>query len=97
MTVVRPVSRWSEHFLRGDLPCEKFLHARFTVAEVASQAVTQTVSATALEAHIADALDAEPGVAALVITRRHREKKGRLVSAGIHVHPADRFEITGTV
>ena len=97
MTVVPPVSRWSEHFLRGDLPREKLLHAKFTVAEVASQTVTQTVSATPLGAHIADAFDAEPGAAALVITRRHREKKDRLVSAGIHVHPADRFEITGTL
>jgi GntR family transcriptional regulator len=88
---------WSEHFLRGDLPREKFLHAKFTVAEVASQTVIQTISATVLEAHIADALDAEPGAAALVITRRHRDKKGRLVSAGIHVHPADRFEITGVL
>jgi len=88
---------WSEHFLRADLPRDKFLHAKFTVEEVAAQNVTQTISAALLETHVAEALDAESGAPALVITRRHRDSKGRLVSAGIHVHPADRFEITGTL
>jgi GntR family transcriptional regulator len=88
---------WSEHFLRADVPREKFMQAKFTVEEVASQIVTQTISASLLELHIADALDAEPGSPALVITRRHRDKKGRLISAGIHVHPADRLEITATL
>jgi GntR family transcriptional regulator len=88
---------WSEHFLRADLPREKFLYAKFTVEEVAAQNVTQTISASLLEMHVADALDAESGSPALVITRRHRDRKGRLISAGIHIHPADRFEITGTL
>jgi GntR family transcriptional regulator len=87
---------WSEHFLRADLPRGKFLHANFTVEEVAAQNTTQTISASLLEPHVADSLDAETGAPALVITRRHRDAKGRLVSAGIHVHPADRFEITAT-
>jgi GntR family transcriptional regulator len=88
---------WSEHFLRADLPRDKFLQAKFTVAEVAAQHITQTISASLLEAHVADSLQAEIGAPALVITRRHRDAKGRLISAGIHVHPADRFEITGTL
>jgi GntR family transcriptional regulator len=32
--------------------------------------------------------------AALVITRRHRDSRGRLASVGIHTHPADRYAIT---
>jgi DNA-binding GntR family transcriptional regulator len=88
---------WSEHFLRADLPRDKFLQAKFTVEEVAAQDVTQTISASLLEAHVAEALEAASGSPALVITRRHRDRKGRLIFAGIHVHPADRFEITGTL
>jgi DNA-binding GntR family transcriptional regulator len=88
---------WSEHFLRADLPREKLLYAKFTVEEVAAHNVTQTISASLLEVHVADALDAKSGSPALVITRRHRDRKGRLISAGIHIHPADRFEITGTL
>jgi GntR family transcriptional regulator len=88
---------WSEHFLRAGLPRDKFLHANFTLEEVAAQDIVQTISAALLEAHVADALGAERGSPALVITRRHRDGKGRLISAGIHVHPADRFEITNNV
>jgi GntR family transcriptional regulator len=88
---------WSEHFLRADLPRDKFLQAKFTLEEVAAQNTVQTISASLLEAHVADAMDAECGSPALVITRRHRDNNGRLISAGIHVHPADRFEITNNL
>ena len=54
----------------------------------------QTISASLLDAHMASALDAEPGSAALVITRRNRDRTGRLISVGIHSHPADRYAIT---
>jgi len=88
---------WSEHYLRAGLPRDKFLQAKFTLEEIAAQSIVQTISASVLEAHVADAMNAEPGSPALVITRRHRNSKGRLISAGIHVHPADRFEITSNL
>jgi DNA-binding GntR family transcriptional regulator len=88
---------WSEQYLRADLPREKLVRASFSVEDVAAYAVTQTISASLLGPEVAVALAAEPGAAALVITRRHRHTSGRLVSAGIHTHPADRFEITTTL
>ncbi len=88
---------WSEQYLRADLRREKLVRANFTAEEVAAYAVTQTISASLLEPEVADVLGAEAGAAALVITRRHRDARGRLVSAGVHVHPADRFEISMTL
>ncbi len=88
---------WSEQYLRSDLPREKFMSGRFTTEEVASHAIEQTISAALLSDELALALDAEPGGAALVITRRHRDKRGRLDSVGIHTHPADRYSITTTI
>jgi GntR family transcriptional regulator len=85
---------WSEHYLRGDLPREKLLRGRFTAEQLAGTLVEQTISASLLDDAMAAALDAEPGSAALVITRRNRELSGRLISVGIHSHPADRYAIT---
>jgi GntR family transcriptional regulator len=85
---------WSEHYLRGDLPRETLLRAKFTADDVTAMRVEQTISASLLDLHMASALDAEPGSAALVITRRNRDRSGRLVSVGIHSHPADRYAIT---
>jgi GntR family transcriptional regulator len=88
---------WSEHYLRADLPRRKFLRGDFTVEEVAAQKVAQTISAALLEPHVADALSEESGSPALVISRRHRDTQNRLISVGVYVHPADRFEITETL
>jgi DNA-binding GntR family transcriptional regulator len=85
---------WSEHYLRGDLPREHLIRGKFTADRLASMVVEQTISASLLDARMAAALDAEPGSAALIITRRNREQSGRLVSVGIHSHPADRYAIT---
>jgi GntR family transcriptional regulator len=85
---------WSEHYLRGDLPRENLLRGRFTAEDLAATRVEQTISASLLDARMASALDAEPGSAALVITRRNRDRSGRLASVGIHSHPADRYAIT---
>ncbi len=73
------------------------MRANFTVEEVAAYAVTQTISASVVDPTAADALAVEAGTPTLVITRRHRDVRGRLISVGIHVHPADRFEITTTL
>jgi GntR family transcriptional regulator len=85
---------WSEHYLRGDLPRENLLRAKFTAEDLAATRVEQTISASLLSARMASALDVEPNSAALVITRRNRDRSGRLVSVGIHSHPADRYAIT---
>jgi GntR family transcriptional regulator len=85
---------WSEQYLRGDLPRERLLHGRFTAEHLAGTLVEQTISASLLDAPMAAALGSEPGSAALVITRRNRERSGRLISVGIHSHPADRYAIT---
>jgi GntR family transcriptional regulator len=86
---------WSEHYLRGDLSPDT-LKNPFDIENVKS-GVIQTISAALLDERIATALGAEAGSAALVITRRHRDARGRLVSVGIHTHPADRYEIETTL
>jgi DNA-binding GntR family transcriptional regulator len=88
---------WSEHYLRHDLPRDPLVTGHFTLDQVAAQHVTQTITATLLDDDTARALDATPGVAALTITRTHRDQRNRLVSIGIHTHPADRFQITTTI
>ena len=94
---VQPPLCWSEHYLRADLPRGRFLEGNFTLDEVASHSVQQTISAGVLGAAIAEALAAEEGSAALIVTRRHLSRRGRLDSVGIHTHPTDRYEITTTL
>lgn len=86
-----------EHYLRHDLPRDQLATGHFTLDQVAAHHVTQTITATLLDEDIAAALDATPGAAALVITRTHRDDRARLVSVGVHTHPADRFQITTTI
>jgi GntR family transcriptional regulator len=85
---------WSEHWLRGDQPRDKFLHADLTAADVTMTSIEQTISAAVLDEPRARALGAKAGSAALVVTRRHRERGGSLISVGVHTHPADRYSIT---
>lgn len=61
--------------------------------DVAHQAIEQEIRADLLDEEQAAALHAEPGTAALVVVRRHREPGGRLVAIGIHTHPSERFSI----
>jgi GntR family transcriptional regulator len=88
---------WSEHYFRDDLPRETLLHGKITVEQVANTVVEQSITASLLDARMAAALEAKSGSAALVITRRNREKTGRLISVGIYTHPADRYAITMTL
>ena len=60
----------------------------------AAETVARLVATGLIAERPALAGDAEPGSAALVITRRNRDPSGRLVSVGIHSHPADRYAIT---
>ena len=88
---------WSEHYLRHDLPRGPLVTGHFDQDDVAAHQVEQCISAALLDEAVATALDATPGAAALVITRTHRDHRGRVLSVGIHTHPADRFQITTTV
>jgi GntR family transcriptional regulator len=88
---------WSEHYLRGDASRTEFLRGVYTSEEVARTKIEQTIFADLLDDHIADALHAEPGGAALIIRRRARDHSGRLLSVGIHTHPGDRYKISMTL
>ncbi|KPM52089.1 hypothetical protein ACG83_31645 [Frankia sp. R43] len=85
---------WSEQYLRGDLPHDLILRVSFQAADLADKPVEQIISAALLTDEMGRALGAAPGSAALVITRRHYGSDGRLVSTGIHTHPADRYQIS---
>jgi len=85
---------WSEHYLRGDQPREGLRTRRLDVAALAHLRIEQTISAGLLDEPMAEALGSTPGAAALVITRRHRDEEGRILSVGIHTHPGDRYRIT---
>jgi GntR family transcriptional regulator len=85
---------WSEHYLRADLPREQHVRGEFTAKDLRNTEVEQTIYADLLDSRIADALDAVPGSAALVVSRRHRNKRGQIISVGIHTHPADRYVIS---
>jgi GntR family transcriptional regulator len=69
----------------------------FSVRDMAGQVVEQEIRADLLDSEQAEALDASPGSAALVVVRRHRDADGTLIAVGIHTHPADRFSITMTL
>jgi GntR family transcriptional regulator len=88
---------WSEHYLRADLPREKFSRGPIALEDVVASSIEQTVTAELMEPDLAEALAVEPYSAALVVTRRHRDRKGRVIGAGIHTHPADRYKIVTTV
>lgn len=62
--------------------------------DVAHQTIEQEIRADLLDEEQAAALQADPGSAALVVLRRHRNPDGRLVAIVIHTHPSDRFSIT---
>ncbi len=84
---------WSEHYLRANLPREMLLTGKFDIEDTASVTVEQTVTAAFLDPKIASALEAEPGSPALVIIRRHLDRRRRILSVGYHTHPADRYQI----
>jgi GntR family transcriptional regulator len=85
---------WSEHYLRADVPREQHVRGEFTARDIANMEVEQTIYADLLDSRIAEALDAESGGAALVVARRHRNKRGQIIGVGIHTHPADRYVIS---
>lgn len=93
---VRAPLCWSEQYIRADLERTRFLEGAFGVEDIVGQRIEQEISADIFDEKRAIALSAEPGSAALVVTRRHYEGR-RLVSVGIHMHPADRFTVRTTL
>ena len=71
--------------------------AGFSAESLKEFRVEQRVSAALLDEAMAEALGAEAGGPALVVTRRLSDRKGRLINVGIYTHPADRYEITTVV
>jgi GntR family transcriptional regulator len=85
---------WSEHYIRGDLSRTALLRGVLSPDEIARTRTEQSIYADLLDPDIAAALDAAPGAAALVISRRAWDDDGRLLSVGIHTHRADRYRVT---
>jgi GntR family transcriptional regulator len=89
---------WSQQYLRGSsqpTARDRLRRGDFSREDIAVR-IEQTISAGLLSPELAQALDAEPNSAALVITRRSFDDDG-VLSVGIHTHPADRFHITTLV
>jgi GntR family transcriptional regulator len=85
---------WSEHYQRADAPRSFLLRGNITAEDVAKTRIEQTISGALIEDYMAEGVKAERGGPALVVTRRAKNMSGRLVSVGIHTHPADRYSIT---
>src|ERR1700704_5833098 len=69
---------WSEHYTRGDITTDP-RKAEVSAESLADFRVEQRVSAALLDGDIAEALSAEAGGPALVVTRRLSSRKGRLI------------------
>ena len=83
---------WSEQYLRPDVDREPLITGDFEATEMRGQRIEQEITAEILDERRARALEAEPGSAALVVTRRHYQGR-TLISVGVHIHPADRYSI----
>jgi GntR family transcriptional regulator len=79
---------WSEHYARGDQGRDVLLRRAVDLDQLSRQRTEQSITASIMRPHIAAALGVEPYMPALVITRRHRDKRGKLTAAGVHTHPA---------
>ncbi|BBX63312.1 transcriptional regulator [Mycobacterium saskatchewanense] len=84
---------FSEQYLRAELPRDQLVHGIIDPGNPITSRFEQTITAVVLSREMAQPMAADPGSAALVITRRHRDSSGRLLAVGIHTHPADRFTI----
>jgi GntR family transcriptional regulator len=85
---------WSEHYQIADAPRSLLLRGNITAEDVSRTRIEQTISGGLVEEYMAKGLKAKSGGPALVVSRRAKDKRGRLVSVGIHTHPADRYSIT---
>jgi GntR family transcriptional regulator len=90
---------WSQLYVDGSADAntrELLRRGTFTAADTGAR-IEQVVSAEILSRELAQALSAEAGSAALVISRWAYDSDGRLLSIGVHTHPADRFHITSSL
>jgi GntR family transcriptional regulator len=87
---------WSEHY-HGDLEGqERFRRGNYNLTTVASTTLEQVVSAEPMREDIAAVLGAEPGSAALVVRRTHRDAEGVAIKVSLHTHRGDQHTITTT-
>ncbi len=87
---------WSELYIPADFSesaRRAMVEGAFSASSAGQVRVEQTVSADLLDETLAEKLQAAPHSAALVITRRHHFPDGRFYAAGIHTHPADRYQL----
>jgi GntR family transcriptional regulator len=90
---------WSQLYVHGSVDAdarELLRRGAFTAADTGAR-IEQAISAEILSPEFAEALCAEAGSAALVISRWAYDQDGALLSIGVHTHPADRFRITSTL
>jgi DNA-binding GntR family transcriptional regulator len=83
---------WSEQYVSTTQGLDMVLHGTFTVEDTAKVEIEQVVRAEPLDASLAEELESDCSTA-LVVVRRQRDERGRLVSVGVHTHPADRYEM----
>lgn len=84
---------WSEHYHRTAQGREIFRRGTYEPTRVGAR-LEQTVSAAALDASIAEVLDAPPGSPALIVRRRHFGEDGRVFKVSVHTHRGDRYTVT---
>jgi GntR family transcriptional regulator len=85
---------FSEQYVPNTLKARRAIAvAAISPDQVVEQVIEQEIRADLLDEEQAAALHAEPGTAALVVVRRHRDPSGRLIAIGIHTHPYDRFSL----
>jgi len=87
---------WSDQYLAPGLNREALVKGNFEAEDMRGQQIEQEITAELLDETRATALEAEPGSAALVVTRRHFRGRTAL-SVGVHFHPADRYSIRSFV
>ena len=83
---------WSEQYLRPELDRTPLIRGDFDAEQMRGHRIEQEICADVLSSELAAALGAAAGSPALVVIRRHAQR-GRMISVGIHTHPADRFSI----
>jgi DNA-binding GntR family transcriptional regulator len=91
----QPPICWSEQYLATSIPRDELdalLSGKITPEEAASAELEQVVRAEPLAPELAAKLESDC-TTALVVVRRRRDARGRVLSVGIHTHPADRYEL----
>ena len=87
---------WSEHYQRDLASQDRFRRGNYTLETVASTTLEQVVSAEPMRDDVAAVLGAEPGSAALVVRRTHRDAEGTVIKVSLHTHRGDEHTITTT-